>query len=351
MYTFTPETLTIRSNNKTYTITIRDYDHDSIGAVIETPKTSGFYRIPTRYLPQCKPIGYNTLTSMLDTSTKAAWVRFCEEYEAYRLTDIYVEETARTIDRRQRAGESTGGLNITLSSSRQSLKIKQAALTAATSNLTDAIYTHQIIQHYTPILFNRALLNTDELARTRYVFVRNPHVSLDNFSVKNTADGNFFAAHPGISQDTWFTPYGVPFAVKEIRPETGVFTTRFSGEHHNGVVAIPEGVDLTHVRRLFEQYMLTDGAKLCATWLQARYAAYMLESALRIYNTLAGGDGDLSGDQPLMGLLQARWAALETLQEKVSRSFNNYCRQNHKVLDEHEFMNLYQKFLASSVKS
>ena len=349
MYTFTPEILTIRSNHKTYTITIRDYDHDSIGAVIETPKTSGFYRIPTRYLSQCEPIGYNTLTSMLTTSTKAAWVRLCEEYEAYRLTDIYVEETARTIDRRQRAGESTSGLSITLSSSRQSLKIKQAALTVATSNLTDAIYTHQIIQHYTPLLFNRVLLNTDELARIRYVFVRNPHVSLDDFSVKNTADSNFFAARPGISQDTWFTPYGTPFAVKEIRTKTGVFTTRFSGEHHNGVVAIPKGVDLTHVRRLFEQYMLTSGTKLCATWLQVRYIAYMLESALRIYNTLAGGDGDLSGDQPLMELLQARWAALEKLQEKVSHSFNNYCRHNHKVLNEQEFMNLYQKFVASSV--
>lgn len=351
MYTSTPETLTIRSNNKTYTITIRDYNHDSIGAVIETPKTSGFYRIPTKHLPQCEPISYDTLTSMLNTSTKAAWERFCEEYEAYRLTDIYVEETARTIDRRQRAGESTGGLSITLSSSRQSLKIKQAALTAATSNITDAIYTHQIIQHYTPILFNRTLLNTDELARIRYVFVRNPHISLDDFSVKNTTDGDFFAARPGISQDTWFTPYGVPFVVKEIRTETGVFTTRFAGEYHNGIVAIPEGVDHTNVRRLFEQYMLTTGSKLCATWLQARYAAYMLEAALRIYNTLAGGDGDLSGDKPLMGFLQARWAALETLQEKVSHSFNNYCRQNPSVFDEQEFMNLYQKFLASSVKS
>jgi hypothetical protein len=350
LYTFTPEILTIRSNYKTYTITIRDYDHDSIGAVIETPKTSGFCRIPTIHLPQCEPIGYDTLTSMLNTSTEAAWVRFCEEYEAYRLTDIHVEETARTIDRRQRAGESTGGLNIALSGSKQSLRIKQDALTAATSNLTDAIHTHQIIQHYTPLLFNRALLNTDELARIRYVFVRVPHVSLDDFSVKNTVGGNFFATRPGVSWDTWFTPYGVPFAAREVRATEGVFTTWFAGEYHNGLVKIPDNAGHGRVRRLFEQYMLTDGAKLCATWLQARYAAYMLESSLRICDTLAGGDGDLRGDKPLMRLLQARWGTLETLQNEVSQGFADYCHQNPTVLDEQELMSLYQKFSALSAK-
>ena len=82
MYTHTPNTLTIRDNHTTYTITIRDYYNNSIGAVIETPKTTGFYRIPTRYTPQGEPITYHTLTSMLTTSNKAAWVGFCEEYEA-----------------------------------------------------------------------------------------------------------------------------------------------------------------------------------------------------------------------------------------------------------------------------
>ena len=346
MYTHTPNTLTIRDNHTTYTITIRDYHNNSIGAVIETPKTTGFYRIPTKPLPQFEPVHHGTLTSMLTTSNKAAWVGFCEEYVAYRLTDIHVEETARTIDRRQRAGESTGGLNITLSGSKQSLRIKQDALTAATSNLTNAIHTHQIIQHYTPLLFNRALLNTDELARIRYVFVRTPHVSLDDFSVKNTVGGNFFATHPGTNWDTWFTPYGVPFTAREVRVTEGVFTTRFAGEHHNGLVKIPDSVGHGRVRRLFEQYMLTDGAKLCATWLQARYAAYMLESALRICDTLAGGDGELCGDKPLMGLLQSRWGTLETLQGEVSQGFADYCRQNPSVLNEQELMSLYQNFSA-----
>ena len=346
MYTHTPNTLTIRNNHTTYTITIRDYHNNSIGAVIETPKTTGFYRIPTRYTPQGEPITYHTLTSMLTTSNKAAWVGFCEEYEAYRLTDIHVEETARTIDRRQRAGESTGGLNITLSGSKQSLRIKQDALTAATSNLTDAIHTHQIIQHYTPLLFNRALLNTDELARIRYVFVRTPHVSLDDFSVKNTVGGNFFATRPGTSWDTWFTPYGVPFTAREVRVAEGVFTTQFAVEYPNGLVNMTNNAGHGRVRRLFEQYMLTTGAKLCATWLQARYAAYMLESTLRICDTLAGGDGDLRGDKPLMELLQARWGTLETLQDEVSQGFADYCRQNPSVLNEQELMSLYQKFSA-----
>ena len=340
-------TLTIRNDHKTYTITIRDYHNNSIGAVIETPKTTGFYRIPTRPTPHGGPVTYHTLTSMLATSNKAAWVGFCEEYEAYRLTDAHVEETARTIDRRQRAGESTGGLNITLSGSKQSLRIKQDTLTTtAANNLTDAIYTHQIIQHYAPLLFNRALLGTDELSRIRYVFVRTPHVSLDDFSVKSTAGSIFFATREGTSWDTWFTPYGVPFATREIRPEVGVFTTRFAGEHHNGIVKIPDGADHARVRRLFEQYMLTAGAKLCATWLQARYAAYMLESALRICDALTGGDGDLRGDKPLMRLLQSRWGTLEVLQEEVSQGFADYCQQNPSVLNEQEFMILYQSFAA-----
>ena len=344
MYPHTPNPLTIRNNQTTYTITIRDYNGDSIGAVIETPKTTGFYRIPTLRTPHGELVTYHTLTSMLTTSNKAAWVSFCEEYEAYRLTDAHVEETARTIDRRQRTGESTGGLNITLSGSKQSLRIKQDTLATAANNLTAAIYTHQIIQHYTPLLFNRALLDTDELARIRYVFVRTPHVSLDDFSVKGTADGNFFAIREGTSWDTWFTPYGVPFTAQEIRAEAGVFTTRFAGEYHNGLVKIPDGVDHARVRRLFEQYMLTTGAKLCATWLQARYAAYMLESALRICDTLTGGSGDLRGDKPLMRLLQVRWGTLETLQEEVSQGFADYCQQNPSALNEQGFMGLYQNF-------
>lgn len=342
----TQNTLTIKNNHTTCTIAIRDYHNNSIGAVIETLKTTGFYRIPTRPTPHGEPVTYHTLTSMLTTSSKAAWVGFCEEYEAYRLTDAQVEETARTIDRRQRAGESTGGLNITLSGSKQSLRIKQDTLTTAANNLTDAIYTHQIIQYYTPLLFNRALLNTDELARIRYVFVRTPHVSFDDFSVKSTADGNFFAIRPGTSWDTWFTPYGVPFTTPEVRPEAGVFTTRFTGEYHNGLVKIPDGADHARVRRLFEQYMLTAGAKLCATWLQVRYAAYMLESALRICDALTGGAGDLRGDKPLMRLLQARWGTLEVLQEEVSQGFADYCQQNPSALNEQEFMSLYQSFAA-----